>query len=132
MNYKESYVHLISTDSVYSLKGACFIYALVIGDLLISIYYRGAIISTILYTNCIITGTLFAKYIYTIRVIERYNMTSYFDMILDRWKTGDYMFVANSLDQLSTQQSSLFLTRIHTTNLKDVEVLTKLVNVNNK
>ena len=59
-------------------------------------------------------------------------MTSYFDMILDRWKTGDYMFVANSLDQLSAQQSDLFLARIHATNLKDAEVLTKLVNVNNK
>lgn len=86
-----------------------------------------------MYTSGLITILFLIKYTYTTAVVAEYTVTSYFDMILDKWKTGDYMFVANTLDQLDTSQSTQFIEKIITeTDLKDVDILLKLINTNNK
>jgi hypothetical protein len=131
INYNGSFVSFISTDSNYSTKDVCFAYLLFIGDLLVSVYYRGYAISAVLYTNCIVTGLFFIKYIYTIRVVNKHTIEAYFDMLLDKWSIGEYMFVANSLDQLSKKDHALFMNKIRCQhNLKDIDVLTKLININ--
>ena len=133
INFRECFTNLISGKHQLQTYMVYILMLTIVGDLVTALYLSNMYIWLPMYTLGICTLIFLFKYVYTNHVINQYTVTSYFDMILDKWKEGDYMFVANTLDQLDISQSSQFIEKVVTDrDLKDIDILLKLINTSNK